>query len=43
VIAEVVADGVEPSDLRTWSSRRLNPAEVPKEIRIVESLDTKLA
>ncbi|MEX2322984.1 MAG: AMP-binding protein [Acidimicrobiia bacterium] len=42
VIAEVLADGVEPEDLRAWAAGFLHPAEIPKEIRIVESLPTKL-
>lgn len=42
VIAEVVGDGVDPAALRSWAALRLHPADVPKEIRVVESLATKL-
>jgi O-succinylbenzoic acid--CoA ligase len=42
VIAEIVAEGIAASDLRAWAAARLRPAEVPKEIRIVESTQSKL-
>jgi O-succinylbenzoic acid--CoA ligase len=42
VVAEVVVDGVGPEDLRAWAARQLHPAEIPKEIRMVESIQSKL-
>jgi o-succinylbenzoate---CoA ligase len=42
VIAEVVAEGVSADDLRSWAASRLTSAEVPKEIRIVELIQSKL-
>ncbi|HUG75021.1 MAG TPA: AMP-binding protein, partial [Acidimicrobiia bacterium] len=42
VVAEVVAEGIAGAELRSWAAARLHSAEVPKEIRIVESIQTKL-
>jgi o-succinylbenzoate---CoA ligase len=42
VVAEVVAEGVSADGLRSWAVPRLTPAEVPKEIRIVELIQSKL-
>jgi o-succinylbenzoate---CoA ligase len=42
VVAEVIIDGVDPESLRTWAAGLLHPAQVPKEIRPVETLTAKL-
>lgn len=42
VVAEVVVDGATGDDVIDWARAHLTPAQVPKEVRVVDALEAKL-
>jgi o-succinylbenzoate---CoA ligase len=43
VVAEVVAAGATGAEVLDWARAHLSPAQVPKEVRVVDALDEKMA